>query len=931
MRKPSTVFFCLSLIIAVFAALASAQSAPPAIATSQLILPISTQLAPVTSAAVTVVGNPGPQMYCYWFVANYLVGGTSPTGPSCITGAPNTLSGSNYVQIIPAYPNGALVDVLRTSGPVPPTDACNCAVAVGVAAGSINDQSSSLNAYTITPFSGNQFTITIDNEVTGSGATHAILRQNGFFVADLSLAGAGGTLTGSGTTGTLPLWTGSSTNLGNSPITVSGGTVSVSGNLGVGGNVSANQYTGVGALNLFSSIPGSNFTPIPGNSALAIQADGNFYFSNTGGTFGEIPFCGGQVAANQVCIGNGAGTYASVTIPNCTAATCGLGYNSATQAFQSQAIPAPAGSQYALQSNNGAGGLAATNPPTSAGVYQVIYSGTGVPPSISLGGVSVDSQTVNYTAQCPTDRLGEIEFPITAATTLTVPQAGSSTCWQSNAGMVIRNPSSSTAILTIANQSVSCSGACSTFQPEGTSSFQLVPGAAAFLYSDATTSTGNWHDVPIATPFGGVNVQTTSYLATLLDKDKIIVMNCSSACALTLPATPPTAKWNVGVLSIGSTVATVSLNGLNFNGSSTAPTLATGFVGQARTDGSNYFGDLTPGNANNVNGGAIPASKAIVGTNSSRQIIDATSTTLPTAMMPALTGDVTNTAGSLATSVNNGSHITNSSIPNSGLVNTATTVNSQTCTLGSACTIPLSAENPQTATYQVAAGDFSNYKTILVASGTFTITLVASGTQPPAGQYIKIINYGSGVVTVARSGQNINGAAANLTLAASSAASPSSVYVESDGTNYFADSHSLNATTLIGKTWAAPANLGTGTPASGAFTTISEVNLLTSNAAPTISSGFGTSPSIASSNGTAAFTVNVGTGGTATSGVIGLPTAANGWVVHCDDLTTQSASVFITKQTASSTTTATVTQYNTSGVATAWVASDILHCMAFGR
>ena len=69
----------------------------------------------------------------------------------------------------------------------------------------------------------------------------------------------------------------------------------------------------------------------------------------------------------------------------------------------------------------------------------------------------------------------------------------------------------------------------------------------------------------------------------------------------------------------------------------------------------------------------------------------------------------------------------------------------------------LTAVNPQTTTYQVLAGDFQNYKTITVASGSFTITLVASGSQPAAGQYIDIINYGSGTVTVARSGQNING------------------------------------------------------------------------------------------------------------------------------------------------------------------------------
>jgi len=84
------------------------------------------------------------------------------------------------------------------------------------------------------------------------------------------------------------------------------------------------------------------------------------------------------------------------------------------------------------------------------------------------------------------------------------------------------------------------------------------------------------------------------------------------------------------------------------------------------------------------------------------------------------------------------------------------------------------------------ASDFASCKSIPVASGTFTITLVASGSQPASGQCILILNYGSGVVTVARSGQNINGAAANQTLAAGSASAPTSLLVISDGTNYVA-------------------------------------------------------------------------------------------------------------------------------------------------
>ena len=100
--------------------------------------------------------------------------------------------------------------------------------------------------------------------------------------------------------------------------------------------------------------------------------------------------------------------------------------------------------------------------------------------------------------------------------------------------------------------------------------------------------------------------------------------------------------------------------------------------------------------------------------------------------------------------------------------------------------VTLSAINPQTTTYQVLAADFDGYKTISVASGTFTITLVASGSQPANGKYIKVLNYGSGVVTIARSGQNINGGTTSLTLPAGSATAPMFAKIESDGTNYFA-------------------------------------------------------------------------------------------------------------------------------------------------
>ena len=94
--------------------------------------------------------------------------------------------------------------------------------------------------------------------------------------------------------------------------------------------------------------------------------------------------------------------------------------------------------------------------------------------------------------------------------------------------------------------------------------------------------------------------------------------------------------------------------------------------------------------------------------------------------------------------------------------------------------------------------------------------------------------------------------------------------------------------------------------------------------APTIASGFGTSPTVTGVN-TAAFKVVVGTGGAA-NGVLTLPAAPNGWIVYAQDITT--ASIFL-QQTASSTTSATLTSYSiTTGLAANMTAGDAILIMA---
>jgi hypothetical protein len=118
---------------------------------------------------------------------------------------------------------------------------------------------------------------------------------------------------------------------------------------------------------------------------------------------------------------------------------------------------------------------------------------------------------------------------------------------------------------------------------------------------------------------------------------------------------------------------------------------------------------------------------------------------------------------------------------------------------------------------------------------------------------------------------------------------------------------------------------GFATVQGGTIGAIGAVNLggsqvmLISGTAPTIASGFGSTPSIVANNGATAFTVDVGTGGAATSGVITMPSATTGWVAHAVDQTTN----IVTRCTASTQTSITLT------AASAWTASDVLQVICF--
>lgn len=111
---------------------------------------------------------------------------------------------------------------------------------------------------------------------------------------------------------------------------------------------------------------------------------------------------------------------------------------------------------------------------------------------------------------------------------------------------------------------------------------------------------------------------------------------------------------------------------------------------------------------------------------------------------------------------------------------------------------------------------------------------------------------------------------------------------------------------------------------SGAFL-ISDTN-------PSAPSSCGTSPAVTTANGTAAWVVTGGTGGSATGCTITMPTATTGWNCHITNITQTAANRADrdTRQTASTTTSVTW-QYVvvSTGAATAFTASDVFRGLCF--
>jgi hypothetical protein len=122
---------------------------------------------PVQNLGNGIGGTAGTATACYWVVVNYVGGGVLSAAPTCPTNVPNTLSGSNYVQLSWQAAAGTNVtyDVLKTTTSTPPAPGATVGLTTGLTSPTYNDTGGGLSPYTVAafPYSTGAVLLTVNN------------------------------------------------------------------------------------------------------------------------------------------------------------------------------------------------------------------------------------------------------------------------------------------------------------------------------------------------------------------------------------------------------------------------------------------------------------------------------------------------------------------------------------------------------------------------------------------------------------------------------------------------------------------------------------------------------------------------------------------------------------------------------------------------
>ena len=355
------------------------------------------------------------------------------------------------------------------------------------------------------------------------------------------------------------------------------------------------------------------------------------------------------------------------------------------------------------------------------------------------GGVLV--KTADYTAVAA-DCGKLIVFNSSSPHTLTLPAAAPFAQW--NIG--VQNIGAG--VVTISPNGLNLDGA--------SSSLTLAQTQGLAISTDATNYFTERGAANAAASFGGVSIKTADYTPVAGDSGKLLVMNSGSAHTITLPSSPPSSTWLIGVQNVGAGTLTVSRGGLTIDTAASDLSVASGQGMLIWCDGSNYFTErsslpASPSDATKfLNGASSPAFAQVKDSDLS-------------------TSDVT------TNNVSTSKHGFAPKAPNDATKFLDGTGNYSAPPVASS---PGGATS-KTASYAAIAGDNSKILSFNSASPT---TLTLPSPPPSATWNIEVQNIGSGVLTVSPNGLTLDGSSASVTLSQTQG-----LYLSTDGSNYFTE------------------------------------------------------------------------------------------------------------------------------------------------
>ncbi len=605
---------------------------------------------------------------------------------------------------------------------------------------------------------------------------------------------------------------------------------------------------------------------------------------NSNSVSGTLPFANlTNASTNSILLGrgsSGAGIYQEITLGT-NLSMSGTTLNAAAGGGGSGCVPG--GASTTVLTSDGAGACSVSNTAfTYTGGVATLGTNTTLAGKVKLFGGTSGDVTLQPTAVAGT------------ATALTLPSTSDTLIGKAT-------------VDTLTNKTYDTAGTGNVFKINGTS-ITAVTGTTAVALADSPAFT-----TTIATP------QVTTTTAT----------NAASPLALTVAA---------ATISGGSQ-ASVQGGAVNVTaGNAVAGTSASAAVGGSINL---LAGDAARFSSGNASGGNINATGGTgIGSSSGGSVTlnagnSAAATTATGAQLSLLGGTSGGNGGALTliggtggTGGGVGGAMTlESGFGNSGAASgnlTIKTPDRANATIG-----------PATATILIQTGTNTTNGTVAAAAhgDTFTVTTGAgqltnnTSTAVAGHGGTASITTGVGGAATAASGTHTGGAGGNFTLTTGAGGAATAGGTPTGG---------------AGGTLAFVAGIGgTGTTpgADGAITFKTGGNILLTMSTGTLGFGtgnsvyasttapsapsFGTSPSVVANNGTMAFTINVGTGGSVSTGSFTMPASTTGWACAVQDVTHPDDND--TRITASTTTSVSVKNYGmVSGTTRNWDASDVL-------